>query len=685
MIRLLKISVLTGLAVSLPSFATADELDWWSIDKEVSRQLMSQERNLVEWARDSSHSTPSTAVEAATKLNLCMRACLDKTAIEAMDELFKLEPSIQSSFVSNVFYRATDDFQAWNVALALVETFAPRINEASLQNRLFRHFQSAERGPARWTDARLTEWINARYETVVEYNRTNATNHGANVVSGVSAPSNRTPIAFWRDVRLKHLAKIGKADALIETMAADVRAHPMDAEQAMELLRSLQVIRDTVQAPDLDWMATACRPRRATDMRSIGTLLMTLQQPQVAQPFLRRAMETKLTANEIEEISATCQAMISAATHRQYFDIGVREELAKCLLAIGETDAAQRMMVAAADIRHQHGLPLNSYLAGSVQSESGEAVIQVRIREQEASEKDDAKYWRSRANYFRGLGDKVEQEKALRKALTLSPRTPLKIGKGVGSLRPSILSDMVRFLTREDRTNEAVTLLIDELRDAPVDSASAAAAARILAFDLKNQIDPEEKAFWSWLANRQRWSHTEERLLWQILQATPTERLDAAVTRAEDLASGVEIDASRPKTLGWILNRMGKPARSIPLLQTGAKTTSSKVQASAAFALFESYLDVGNWRQAEAIFDQANKQLTPAESPQWLGRIAILAAEQQDTVAAARIWRRVANCSLRCHDLADALSERGLRQEISQFYASVQQQLPNANIAGLVD
>ena len=88
----------TGFAAALISLQTispavADEqLDWWTIDSEVGRHLITGEKNLVDWAGELAASEAETSRDAVVKLNVCMRAALDDEACDAVRTLWRLGP-----------------------------------------------------------------------------------------------------------------------------------------------------------------------------------------------------------------------------------------------------------------------------------------------------------------------------------------------------------------------------------------------------------------------------------------------------------------------------------------------------------------------------------------------------------------------------------------------------------------
>jgi len=89
---------------------------------------------------------------------------------------------------------------------------------------------------------------------------------------------------------------------------------------------------------------------------------------------------------------------------------------------------------------------------------------------------------------------------------------------------------------------------------------------------------------------------------------------------------------------------------------------------------------VKDWRAAESIFGAAEKRLTPSEDPEWLGRIALVAAQKGAAKDAMRIFRRVANCNLRNLRLVDDLSKWDLGDELHAYYDDVRRRLPTARL-----
>ncbi len=280
-----------------------------------------------------------------------------------------------------------------------------------------------------------------------------------------------------------------------------------------------------------------------------------------------------------------------------------------------------------------------------------------------------------------GSEGRAKQEAALRKGLALCPIAPPAETKVPVDTRYWLLTYLAHFLVNENRQEEAVAILLKEMKEAPVNSHSAQSAADQLAWRLPDHVDPDEPILWRWLAKRTSWGRAAQRLLQQMLEAAPDESVGKYIERARQLALAADADASRAATLGTLLKRMNQPARSIPLLSHAINTTTNDfLRDQATSNLFESYLDRKDWRSAEATLDRAGSRLEPRQSAQWLDRIAVAAARHGDADEALRIWRRAANFRVRNPLLAGNLTELGLGDRLDKYYDEVRRRLPTARI-----
>ena len=615
-----------------PTTGNAQEMDWWAVKNDVGLRLNSGEIDLLDWASELSESEPATVEEAVVKANIMMRVGLNDETVAALQSLKSMQAEGESPtnyLISNIYYEATDEYEAWDVAAKVAEIFDADIQEMSIGNRLIRHWEDHGILDADEIDA----WLIERIKNAVAAEEDGLTHEQQ---QRYRMFGRTTPAQSWRTLRLRFLMKQGRAEALLQELEQEVRDNPADSEKAKIYLEMLNLGLDTAEARnslDLAWMLDLCRIDRATDASHLGQRFEQLQRWHESVAMYRLAYATKVTDEEMEEVAMTCSAMLPRSTHLLHYKVNVMDSLARNLLYIGETEEAQRVMVEATDIREEHGLGLNPYLAGMVQSASGAREIEGRIQEREELSQDDPKYWMERAAYYRGrANEQNEEERALLRALELCEPAPRPQGK----LRAQAISLYARLLQTNNREAEAVMLLLAELRDVPIDSESSEAAARFLAVEIPEFIDPEESIYWEWLGRRPTWEHIEERLLWRMLENS-IERIirsqnhrsvvlendpilakfEAAFAKPEAMI--VDQHPSRAAILGWVMNRMRNAERSIPVLKYAIEHAGEDedLKGRASFTLFESYLDIGDWRSAEATYSDAAKRLTAHEQPDW--------------------------------------------------------------------
>jgi len=397
--------------------------------------------------------------------------------------------------------------------------------------------------------------------------------------------------------------------------------------------------------------------------------------------FYEKALSTPLTADETLELGKECSILLPADKLRAMFAVHTREGMARCLLEQGRARQAQKRMEEAAGMRKKHHLGARALFAGEVQAASGQRVIESRIKDAEQLSAESPRYWQERACYYRGRSEPHSEEEALVKglALTRPQPEPDRRSRGHVDWRTRLLGDYSRFLARQERAPEAVALLRREIEANPATTESARWAVRLLAFDFVKQLRGDDPVLWNWLTNRQQWEHTEERLLWRMLERVKRGDLDAYFSRAEKVA--LDSHPSRASRLGWIMNRMQFPERSIPLLKHAAERLDDEAERErACFTLLESYLDTGDWKRAERIFASASARLTPKEVPDWLARIALAAVRSDAKRDAMRIWRRVANVDPSHLDGLEHLAEAGLKTDLTDFYGEMRAQMPSSDI-----
>ncbi|MBL7214079.1 MAG: hypothetical protein ISS71_00205 [Phycisphaerae bacterium] len=632
------------------SIEAQETADWWKSHQDTKIALLDQQIPIAQVVAKVSAKTPKNAQDAMFKLNIFLRVGMNKEAIDALQELKALNPQMENPQIAEIYYDACSEFAAWDVAKATVEIFVDNISELTLYNRLLEHLTKAG-----WTFEQVDSWL-------------------ANMPKGIDN--------YWIKQRLSFNAQYGKTAELVQKLSDIVRKNPQNIEGATAFLDALTHIGSReFSTLDLSWMAETVHSESAAQTAKIASILKTLEQWKSAIQFYRQAISIPLTEAEVRNLSHMYQAR-PQTNFRALFAVNVRESMAECLLKLGNNSEAQKWMVEAATIRQENNLDLNAFLAGRVQQASGQRTIEEQIKAKEEFSKNNPEYWQQRARYYWGRNEPNQQEVALLKGFALTapqPEPNRPYGKGYQDRRSSILGDYVRFLQQQHRDPEAVALLCKEIKEVPATAESSKRAAYLLASEFKKYVSADDPVLWNWLTNRPIWENTEQRLLWCMLVSTAPKDLDKHFTYAETLAFGN--DPTRANTLGWAMNRMRFAQRSIPLLEYAVENTDNKeLKESAQFTLFESYLAVSDWKNAEKMFPFACSRLGVTEIPEWYSKIAIIAAKSGNKADALQIWKQMANLSPYYMGGLETLADNGLKADLIQFYQNMHEVLPKSEM-----
>ncbi|MFC1712392.1 hypothetical protein ACFL6S_01920 [Candidatus Poribacteria bacterium] len=593
-------------------------------------------------------SEPETAHEAMLEVDVMMRAGMNEQAVKSLGALKRLCPHLENEQVFRMYYEAYDKHHAWDVAQSVVEIFADNISGARAHettSRLLKHFVTSG-----WSVEDVDNWL---------------------------AQKPRGRDNFWLKERLRFKVQHNlKAKELVSQLAEAVKQNPSDIPGAVDFLDILIHAPRDIHQWDVSWIGEVCKPDQALPAVELADRLKMLEAWDAAPKFYRHAIATPLTGQEVYQLMRTVQIVLSGPATRARFAVRIRESLCVCLLKFGETAEAQKLVEEAAAIRAENNLGDNTYLAGEVQAASGARVIENRVLEEEEKSGDQPQYWLDRALYHKGRSEIDHEENAYKKALSLTPSVPRPRGKVPGNMRDVVIQCYTRFLMRQKRDMDAVSLLKQELQEAP-DSSSSQVAARMLTHELQEMLDPTENTYWTWLERRMKWEHVEERLLRDMLAMVEREELEPYFARAERLAEGT--DPSRSKALGFIMNQMSFPRRSIPLLKYAAKEVDDEnLREEVNLCLLESYLDCRDWKHAEQIFLQVANSLSAKQLSKWLAKIAVIAARMGAREDAMRIWNAVSNICPTELESIRKLVAAGLGKELKEHYQDMQMKLPES-------
>jgi len=183
--------------------------------------------------------------------------------------------------------------------------------------------------------------------------------------------------------------------------------------------------------------------------------------------FLKTALEKELNDADSKNFQAILQLRTSMALPQREHDlvqaifrVEVMDGLNRMYLDQNRPEEAQRTMLEARDLRKKYSLPEGSLLAGMTQMSSGQRIVEAEIKAREETDATKPAYWMERAAYYQGREEWEEQEKALRKALSLYETPELRL-RGPTPGHRNVLGALQQFLRKTDRLSDAGDLFFE--------------------------------------------------------------------------------------------------------------------------------------------------------------------------------------------------------------------------------
>ena len=651
-------SLLLAAGITAGVFAAdsgKDAANWWQAQRDLDGMLAGGKARISDVVKSVGAKTPSNGQEALFKLCVYMRAGMTKEAVEALGDVKRLLPALDQNQVLSIYGQSLA-IPAWDLAKTILEVFAENYPGKPnafgdyphrVDDRLLEHLMGTG-----WTAKQVDEWLAGMCE------------------KGGGG---------WVSLRVRFGTTHGIEADVVEQVAVRVRRRPQDIEGAVAFLRALTDRGwEGHKGIDLSWMAQAVQPTSATQAADLGGCLQRLRNDSAAAAFYQKAIAAPLTDEDVRRLAMTYQVFVPSERIRANFEIGIREGLAECLLHEGRKDETRRWIAEAAAIREKNGLGRNASLEKEALGAAAQPAAatptpteEERILADETKSGNDPSYWQKRAQYYRQRNDSGPEEIALKKGLAIAPAEPVRYVKGPGGYRASLLLNYASLLNRENRSTEAVALLRKEMKESPPDSESSRGAATDLYLSFRKLIRADDQVLWNWLAARPTWRDVEQELLLRMLENANREDLNARFAQAEKLATGS--DPSRACAVGCVMKELHFAQRAIPLLRAGADGIQDNwFKQKALGALFESYLDAGDWKRAEAMWPAV------AGPPSNRTRIAVVAAKAGAKDDAMRIWRSIAAVNPSTTTNLQELANCGLQQELASYYREMQRAMPSS-------
>lgn len=492
---------------------------------------------------------------------------------------------------------------------------------------------------------------------------------------------------YWWRLRMTFADEAGRRKQILADFAKQVKDKPDDLRRLKWFILASD---DSAEKSDIHWICEAVLPKLAYRNYQVAEWLHT-RHPAEAIFYLKRAQTIPFSPQDEKEIRnfllrySALPANLSSVPQVKHFSVWVRSMLAECYQKVGQSKEAQSILL---QLSKESGGQVPTYalsqLAGQIQAATPTRPLEQQIKAAEVKNEDSIDYWQGRADYYRGRKETEQERSAWLRALKLakSKQANLKQDSSAQFYLPMIVSSYAQFLRRHESDQAAVKFIWSEF-DAASNSSSSLEYRTKLVRDLEqtyetdqtDYLSPVDERLWQLLKQANTWSYTEERILWRMARNAKPEQRQQLWKRAEGLALGT---ASREHTLGWIMNRCQEAKRSIPLLLAATRCDDKDLKQRSQFTLFESYLDVFDWRRAEEIWPAASVRLTSEEKPDWLSRIAIAAARAGDKEDSLRLWQLKDSIDLSALNNLDDMVKYGMKDKLVNYYGELKKSKPKS-------
>jgi len=405
------------------------------------------------------------------------------------------------------------------------------------------------------------------------------------------------------------------------------------------------------------------------ELKSITIQLVLLKQAAVAETYIRRAIELDAKASEARADSQESAEEKRLNIHQT---ISLHSWLNVCLLAQDKDDEVAKLREKIYQMR------VNAGLTKPTLSRSGRAACPPGANPMAMNLGFGHWYDMQIAKYCpkeEGMTD----EEAMRAGLArLRPPLENETPESIANARSFVVEELFRLLTREKRPQDAIDLLIEELKIVPADSESARTAALKLA---KMSFNPKETAIWQWLNRRSEWGYSEKSFILRTLEKVDPPSREKCYAFLERIATKDGVDVSKAMTLGEVMLQRKRVEFSVRAFEHAIKnTTNEKLRQRAGEKLLEAHIQQDDWRSAEVIYGHVYRSMRPNDAVYKLAQIASIASKTGDLADAMRLWRRSANCDLAAPVFTPLLSKYGLQRNLRAYYNEAKRRLPTAEL-----
>jgi tetratricopeptide (TPR) repeat protein len=497
----------------------------------------------------------------------------------------------------------------------------------------------------------------------------------------------------WFRLRLYRRAIQGTATELLEPMKAPIRANPQDLNLVKRYLRANNSANNF---QDVSWLGDVCEPSGAYENYELGELIGRTS-PGAAIRFLEKSLSLPITTHDAELVRTGLRVQIPPAKldEAKQLRFWTKQLLAEAYQITKRAREAQKLVEELVTMKGDDIFSWDVHqLAGAVQAQTGQRVVERKILVDEATKRQTSQYWLERAGYYRGRDDYDLERDSYLKALVTVPFD----GKDQKTHWERL--ELVRafaFFAKEHQERpqakpELEALLRREFKLTPPESGYAFGVARLITNDefeldgLRHSLFSSQPALVVQLLNaRENWGNEEEALIEDVVRGDETSAAeeDAIWSALEKLVTNP--GSLRANYLAEAMMFRGTFDRAIPLLTGYLRSGASHEYVSRAGVLqhlVRAYSSTGKWKEAEELLVR-HSDLAWQLMAYDLGVVAASAAQNGAPADAVRLWKMKVNLDRRDLTGLDQLSRTEARSALRDFYLQMKKDDPQSTIAEL--
>lgn len=507
--------------------------------------------------------------------------------------------------------------------------------------------------------------------------------------------SNRSDEWLMRRVQLR--AKSGTAGEVLDQLAAEIRAHPVDWTL---LDRYLKANNYAGNLQDVKWLADTFAAATAIDYFQLAERLRHYS-PETGVELLHKSLDVPFTNEDAKQVDLLLNRFRSAGPSikvnwEKQLRYWTKRSLAETYQRMNQPLAAQPLIEELVAIKGDDILLQDVHqLAGAVQNDSGQRVVETKILRDESARRSTAEYWLERARYYDGRHEYERERDSYRQALVALPLKPED--RNALDERYKVVASFAFFLAEEHNDKEdkpeLEKLLASELRSVPPETNYAFEMARLITqselnlgalrysllaqqplllarlLDGRAEWGNEEKGFIGDVVRQDEVSSNLREKIWSRLE--PLAR-DPGSTRAYQLAEAMTAD--------------GEWQRAIPLLrgyiEHAHPTNWPGYKDEAMSDLFTAYCRTKQWQAAEKLLFAEPKSMWHS-LPKALAEVAIVAAQQNQIDDAMRLWRKSTNLDRRNLESLPQLAQTNAKPQLLAMYLQMKKEDPLSTVPDL--